>query len=38
VLAPGSLIVERWASSPQRLGAFQRWASPAWQKTTLAAR
>jgi hypothetical protein len=38
VLAPNSVVVERWASSPQRLGGFQRWASPAWQKTTLAAR
>jgi hypothetical protein len=38
VLAPDSIAVERWAGTPDRLQAFKRWASPAWRKTTLAAR
>ena len=38
VLHPDSITVERWASSPDRLGPFQRWASPLWRRTTLAAR
>ena len=38
VLAPGAETVERWAASADKLGAFQRWASPAWRKTTLAVR
>jgi hypothetical protein len=38
VLAADSTAVERWASTPDRLVAFQRWASPLWRKTTLAAR
>jgi hypothetical protein len=38
VLHPDSITVERWATSPDRLGPFQRWASPLWRRTTLAAR
>jgi hypothetical protein len=38
VLAPDALTVERWAATPERLTAFQRWSSPGWRKTTLASR
>jgi hypothetical protein len=38
VLHPDAITVERWASTPDRLSAFQRWASPVWRKTTLASR
>jgi hypothetical protein len=38
VLTPDTLTVERWAATPERLTAFQRWSSPVWRKTTLASR
>jgi hypothetical protein len=38
VLVVDTTVVERWATTPDRLVAFQRWASPLWRKTTLAAR
>jgi hypothetical protein len=38
VLYPDSAAVERGASRPDRLRAFNRWASPTWRRTTLAAR
>jgi hypothetical protein len=31
-------VVLHWAPSPQRLGAFARWASPAWRRVTLSLR
>jgi hypothetical protein len=37
VLGPDG-TVEHWASDPQRLGAFSRWASPVWRRTTLSLR
>ena len=38
VLASGSLAVEMWSGSADKLGAFKRWSAPSWRAATLAVR
>ncbi len=38
VLATPTLVVERWAASADKLGAFRRWSAPSWRAGTLALR
>lgn len=38
VVETATLLVERWAASADKLGAFKRWGSPSWRAGTLALR
>ena len=38
VVDAATLVVERWAASADKLGAFKRWGSPSWRAGTLALR
>ena len=38
VVDTATLVVERWAASADKLGAFKRWGSPSWRAGTLALR
>jgi hypothetical protein len=38
VVDAATLVVERWAASAEKLGAFKRWGSPSWRAGTLALR